>query len=88
MIGSQTDIATAVESEKEKQLREFAREQIKKVFHTPLSQIKKEMAERNKSFETIIKEVDEKKSNLPHDAREFVKNFKTEIIEDWLEDVK
>lgn len=72
--------------EAKKKAKEIAEEMVKKQFRTPFIQVYNEVTFNNKTVEDVIEEVNQKKSPMTKVARDYVLNFETERIKQWIED--
>lgn len=74
--------------EAQEKAKKVAENIVKKQFRTPFLQVYNEVALKGKSVEDVIEEVNQKNSNMTKVARDFVVNFETERIKQWIEDEK
>lgn len=72
--------------EAKKKAKEIAEQMVKKQFRTPFIQVYNEVTFNNKTVEDVIEEVNQKKSRMTKVARDYVLNFETERIKQWIED--
>lgn len=71
--------------EQREEVRRLAEKEIRKKMNTPFKQVC-EKIKNGQTLQDIIQEVHDKKSNMTRFAREFVVNFKQEIIQKWIND--
>lgn len=91
-IGSK-DVTKTDEQIKEQKIKEaqekakqIAEQMVKRQFRTPFLQVYNEVTFKGKTVENVIEEVNQKKSNMTKIARDFVVNFETERIKQWIDD--
>lgn len=70
-----------LESAVESKVKEMVKKQFKLQFLQVVEKINKGM-----TLDDIIEEVNQKKSNMTKSARDFVVNFKPEVITEWIEE--
>lgn len=68
--------------------KKLAENIVKKQFRTPFLQVYNEVINNNKSLEDLIEEVNQKKSRMTKFARDYVTEFETDRIKQWIEDEK
>lgn len=84
------DTSNLTEEEKQK-IVENIRYQARKIIRRSLStQFKQVYAKilKGMTLQEVIQEVKDKKSNLTKSARDFVLNFKEEVIQEWIDDIQ
>ena len=74
--------------EAKKAAKKIAENIVKKQFRTPFLQVYNEVINNNKSVEDLIEEVKQKKSRMTKFARDYVTEFETDRIKQWIEDEK
>ena len=67
-------------------VRENYRKSFVRTFKTQLLQVKQEV-DQGKTFEDILKDINDKKSNMTRSARDFCTTFKGESIMDYIKDL-
>lgn len=68
--------------------KKIAENIVKKQFRTPFLQVYNEVINNNKSVDDLIEEVKQKKSKMTKFARDYVTEFDTDRIKQWIEDEK
>lgn len=68
--------------------KKIAENIVKKQFRTPFLQVYNEVINNNKSVEDLIEDVKQKKSRMTKFARDYVTEFETDRIKQWIEDEK
>ena len=73
-------------AEAQAKAKEIAEKMVKKQFRTMFLQVYDEIQSKGKTLEDVIEEINQKKSNMTHSARDFVLNFEPDRIKQWIED--
>ena len=73
-------------AEAQAKAKEIAEKMVKKQFRTMFLQVYDEIQSKGKTLENVIEEINQKKSNMTHSARDFVLNFEPDRIKQWIED--
>lgn len=73
-------------AEAQAKAKEIAEKMVKKQFRTMFLQVYYEIQSKGKTLEDVIEEINQKKSNMTHSARDFVLNFEPDRIKQWIED--
>lgn len=84
------DTSKLTEEEKERavaNIRHQARKMIRQTFVTQFKQVYNKI-KNGQTLQEIIQEVYDKKSNMTKSARDFVLNFKEEVIQEWIDDIE
>lgn len=84
------DMTAFSEEEKQRMVGNIRYQARKMIRHTMLSQFKQVYAKilKGQTLQEIIQEVYDKKSDMTKSARDFVTNFKEEVIQEWIDDVQ
>ena len=84
------DTSGLSDEEKEKIVSNIRYQARKMIRHTMLTQFKQVYAKISKgqTLQEIIQEVVDKKSDMSKSARDFVTNFKEEVIQEWIDDIQ
>lgn len=84
----EVDTSNMTEEEKERavfNIRHQARKMLRHALKTPFLQVYNKTL-KGYTLQEIIKEVEEKRSDMTKSARDFVLNFKEEVIQEWIDD--
>jgi hypothetical protein len=84
------DTSNLTEEEKQKaveNIRYQARKIIRQSLSTQFKQVYTKIL-KGMTLQEVIQEVKDKKSNLTKSARDFVLNFKEEVIQEWIDDIQ
>jgi hypothetical protein len=84
------DTESLTEEEKKKAVANIRKQARKMIRHTFLSQFKQiyKKYKNGQTIDEIIQEVRDKKSDMTKSARDFVTNFKKDVIEEWILDIE
>lgn len=84
------DMTAFSEEEKQRMVGNIRYQARKMIRHTMLSQFKQVYAKilKGQTLQEIIQEVYDKKSDMTKSARDFVTNFKEEVIQEWIDDIQ
>lgn len=84
------DMTAFSEEEKQRMVGNIRYQARKMIRRTMLSQFKQVYAKilKGQTLQEIIQEVYDKKSDMTKSARDFVTNFKEEVIQEWIDDIQ